>query len=106
VPSPTERANCATWLDDELRLMRPRVLIPVGRLAIERFLPRLPLEELIGCEHEIQHLGGTSVAIPLPHPSGASSWIHQGDHMTLLHQSLDLLAARIASLGDSKRSVA
>ena len=103
VPSPTERANCATWLDDELRLMRPRVLIPVGRLAIERFLPRLPLEELIGCEHEIQHLGGTSVAIPLPHPSGASSWIHQGDHMTLLSRALAHIGARLGELGISNR---
>src|SRR5947209_6104675 len=53
VPSPSERANCASWLEDELRLVRPRLLIPVGRLAIEHFLPRLPLEELIGREHQI-----------------------------------------------------
>jgi uracil-DNA glycosylase family 4 len=41
VPSLAERANCTGWLDDELALIRPRLLIPVGRLAIERFLPRL-----------------------------------------------------------------
>ena len=86
--------------------MRPRVLIPVGRLAIERFLPRLPLEALIGCEHEIQHLGGTSVAIPLPHPSGASSWIHQGDHMTLLSRALAHIGARLGELGISNRGEA
>jgi uracil-DNA glycosylase len=99
VPSPHERTNCASWLDDELRIMRPRLLIPVGRLAIERFLPRLPLESLIGQEHRIRHVGGASVAIPLPHPSGASSWIHQGDHMTLLSRALLCIRARLAELG-------
>jgi uracil-DNA glycosylase len=99
LPSPTARASCASWLDDELRLIRPRIVLPVGRLAIERFLPRLPLEQLIGREHAIAHSGGQSLAIPLPHPSGASSWIHQGDHMTLLFRALALIQAHLVELG-------
>ena len=104
VPSPSERANCAGWLDDELRLVRPRLLIPVGKLAIERFLPRLSLEELIGREHEIDHVAGRCVAVPLPHPSGASSWIHQGNHGLLLAHSLELIGARLAELGVLRRA--
>lgn len=99
VPSPAERANCASWLDSELKLLRPRLLVPVGRLAIERFLPHLPLEELIGREHDVEHAGGSCVAIPLPHPSGASSWIHQSNHGLLLSRSLELIGARLANLG-------
>jgi uracil-DNA glycosylase len=110
VPSPTEQANCQSWLEDELRIIRPRLLIPVGRLAIERFLPPLPLDELIGREHAVRHVAGESVAIPLPHPSGASSWIHQGDHPQLLARALELLSVRFAQLGviagASDRSVA
>ena len=98
VPSPLEQGNCSSWLEDELRIIRPRLLVPVGRLAIERFLPRLPLEALIGQEHPVQHAGGHSVAIPLPHPSGASSWIHQGDHPRLLARALELLADRLVEL--------
>lgn len=99
VPSPAERANCADWLNDELRILRPALLVPVGKLAIERFLAPRPLDELIGREHEVEHGGGRSVAIPLPHPSGASSWIHQGDHPALLDRALSLLGARLAALG-------
>lgn len=99
VPSPVERANCSSWLDDELRLVRPRLLLPVGRLAIERFLPRLPLEELIGREHEIDCAGLRVIAIPLPHPSGASSWIHQGNHAGLLSRALEQIGARLVELG-------
>ena len=104
VPSPSERANCASWLDAELNILRPRLLIPVGRLAIERFLPRRSLEELIGREHGVEHVGGTCVAIPLPHPSGASSWIHQGNHGRLLSRSLELIGARLADLGVARRA--
>ncbi len=110
VPSPAERAACASWLDDELQLVRPRLLIPVGRLAIARVLPRLPREALIGREHEVECAGAKVIAIPLPHPSGASSWIHQGDHGELLSRGLQCIRRRLAELGvvarASARSVA
>ena len=99
VPSPVERENCSTWLDDELRLLKPTLLIPVGRLAIERFLPKLPLDELIGQEHSVSAAGRQLTAIPLPHPSGASSWIHQGNHGRLLSRALEQIGTRLAELG-------
>jgi uracil-DNA glycosylase len=106
VPSPAERTNCTTWLEDELSIVRPRLLIPVGRLAIERFLPSLPLEQLIGREHEVEHAAGKSIAIPLPHPSGASSWIHQADHPDLLSRALEHIGTRLRQLGIISRSKA
>lgn len=110
LPSPMERANCTSWLDTELALVKPRLLIPVGRLAIERFLPRLPLNELIGRAHQIEHLAGKCVAVPLPHPSGASSWIHQADHGALLSRALEEIGCCLRDLGvltgNKRRSVA
>ena len=44
-PPPAGIANCAHWLDAELRLLRPKVLILVGQLAIARFLGRGSLED-------------------------------------------------------------
>jgi uracil-DNA glycosylase len=104
VPTPRERALCADWLGEELRIIRPAVLVPVGRLAIDHFLGAHPLAELIGREHEVAHEGGRSIAIPLPHPSGASSWIHALGNRALLDRALELLAVRI--LPDATRSVA
>jgi hypothetical protein len=43
----------------------------------------------------VEHAGGRSVAIPLPHPSGASSWIHEAGHRALLDRALALLAAEL-----------
>lgn len=110
VPSPAEQETCAVWLDSELRIIRPKLLIPVGKLAITRFLPNRPLGELIGRRHVVEHAGGRCDAIPLPHPSGASSWIHQGDHPQLLDRALRLIAKDLREFGVTKparrRSVA
>ena len=106
VPSTDEQLACAKWLDAELQIIRPKLLIPVGRLAMLRFLPNLPLEDLIGRAHEVDYNGGRSLAIPLPHPSGASSWVHQGNHPELLDAALSLLARELMTLEANGRSVA
>jgi uracil-DNA glycosylase len=95
VPTPRERERCGAWLADELRLIRPALIVPVGRLAIDRFLGPRPLSELIGHAHEVTHEGGRSIAIPLPHPSGASSWIHAPGNRVLLDRALELLGERL-----------
>jgi uracil-DNA glycosylase len=110
VPSLKEQESCAVWLEKELQIIRPKLLIPVGRLAITRFLPNLPLDQLIGRSHDVEHVGGRSIAIPLPHPSGASSWIHLGNHPRLLERALDMIGRELERLGigagPSNRSVA
>jgi uracil-DNA glycosylase len=110
VPSPKEQEACLVWLERELEIIKPRLLIPVGRLAITRFLPNLPLDQIIGRGHRVKHGSGESIAIPLPHPSGASSWIHQGNHPQLLDSALRLIGTELAALGvgrgPQRRSVA
>lgn len=101
VPSRHEQSSCADWLEAELRIVEPELLIPVGRLAIERFLPDIPLAELIGTKRTVDHAGGSSVVIPLPHPSGASSWVHQPDNKILLEKAIGLIGqelGRVVSL--------
>lgn len=106
VPSRAEQGHCGDWLAAELRLVRPALLIPVGRLAIERFFGPRPLDTVVGREHHIRHEGGETLAIPLPHPSGASSWIHQPGHKELLGRSLRLLRRRLEELKQERRSSA
>ena len=95
VPTREEQSRCADWLEGELRIIRPKLLIPVGRLAIERFLPKLPLDELIGTRHIVEHAGGSSSVIPLPHPSGASSWIHEPGNRGLVDRAIGLIALEL-----------
>ncbi len=93
VPSPREQAMCSDWLDSELAIIRPALLIPVGRLAIDRFLGTVPLDEVIGRAHVITVHHVRTTVVPLPHPSGASSWIHAPGHGALLERALGVLRA-------------
>ena len=95
VPTLRERANCVDWLTAELRIIRPSIIIPVGRVAIDHFLGPLPLRQVVGRAHDVEHLGIRAVVIPLPHPSGASSWVNVSSHRVLLEQSLDLVRERL-----------
>ena len=109
VPSPLQIANCSSWLNGEIELIAPRVIILVGRLAIERFLGAQPLHEQVGREFRVSELPGSPVAIPLPHPSGASSWIHAPGHAELVRSALRRIATRLPELvreSDRARSVA
>ena len=86
-PSPPEIANCATWLDREIALVRPRIVLLVGQLAIERFIGKVPLGDVVGTMKR----DGERVLIPLPHPSGASRWLNQADNRALLERALRIL---------------
>ncbi len=86
---------CGSWLEDELKLIRPKLIIPVGKLAIGYFLGDLPLSETVGKSHRASHVGGSSLVIPLPHPSGASSWIHTSGHRELVARALRLIGAEM-----------
>ncbi|OLC57586.1 MAG: hypothetical protein AUH85_02920 [Chloroflexi bacterium 13_1_40CM_4_68_4] len=83
-PSPAEIALCAPWLDRELDVVRPRVLVLLGRLAIDRFWGAAPLHEAVG---RMRRENGR-VLIPLPHPSGASRWLNDPSNRGLLDRAL------------------
>ena len=92
-PSPQEQDLCAFWREWELRLLRPRLIVPVGGLAIERLLGLKSLKECVGCRFE----HGDAAAIPLPHPSGASAWPNAPANRRQLQTAIALIHAELAS---------
>jgi uracil-DNA glycosylase len=99
VPSDAEVAACRPWLDRELTLLRPELLVPVGKLAMQQFLPPAPLVEQIGQRFEFAHGTRRIDVIPLPHPSGASTWPRTEPGKTLTLQALALLGKHPAFVG-------
>jgi uracil-DNA glycosylase len=92
VPSPLEIANCAPYLEEELRLIRPPTVIAVGQLAIKKFLPEnVPLQERVGRAFPITRGDLTFDVIPLPHPSGRSTWLVKPENQALLERGLELV---------------
>jgi uracil-DNA glycosylase len=96
VPSPEEIDACAPWLEREYELLRPALIIPVGRLAINRLLEPAPLHELVGRSFRVRLAGREADCIPLPHPSGASPWHRMEPGKALLSRALGLIAAHPA----------
>lgn len=98
VPAPDEIERCAFWMEREFTLLRPRLIIPVGKLAISQLLGVTPLDQAVGRIIKVRAGSAMVDAIPLPHPSGASAWPHQEPGKTLLAQALRLMAEHPAML--------
>jgi len=92
VPAPDEIRNCASWMDNEIEILRPRLIIPVGRLAITQFIDCAKLEKVIGRKFRAERAGHRFDVIPLPHPSGASPWHKIAPGKKLLGRALKLIA--------------
>jgi uracil-DNA glycosylase len=88
VPTPDEIRNCSSWMDEEIQILKPRLTIPVGRLAIAQFVECRKLEEVIGRKFRIERAGHRFDLIPLPHPSGASPWHKISPGKQLLERAL------------------
>ncbi|HTA88456.1 MAG TPA: uracil-DNA glycosylase family protein [Polyangiaceae bacterium] len=96
VPAPDEVANCRPWLDREIELLRPSLILPVGRVAIEQFLPARPLVDQIGTQHVVECGSLKCDVIPLPHPSGASTWPRAEPGKTLTLRALQRIGEHAA----------
>jgi uracil-DNA glycosylase len=92
VPAPDEIANCSAWMEREFELLRPALVLPVGKLAIAQFMPPAPLNDVIGKKFSVTYRGHAVDCIPLPHPSGASPWHRMEPGKTLLRRALALVA--------------
>jgi uracil-DNA glycosylase len=91
VPDEEEIANCAPWLEQEIALLQPQLVIPVGKLAITQFIETDKLAEVIGRRIPLERAGVRFEMIALPHPSGASTWHRTEPGKTLLREALELL---------------
>jgi uracil-DNA glycosylase len=96
VPTREEQALCRPWLDREIELINPRLIVPIGKLAIGLFFDPLPaLEDVIGTQ--IERDG--RVIIPLPHPSGASTWPNRPENAARIQKAIQLIAKQRHALG-------
>lgn len=95
VPTLAEQKLCRPYLDKEIELVNPQVIIPIGRLAISLYFPRrLKLTEIIGTQKQ---LDGRWI-IPLPHSSGASRWHQIESNRELIRQAIALIERHVKRL--------
>ena len=95
-PTTAERRLCSTWRTEELRLLRPTLVITVGGLAARAVIGVGSLTDCIGKSYVIDD----AVTIPLPHPSGASSWLNEPTNRARLGKALTHARREIARLDE------
>jgi uracil-DNA glycosylase len=95
VPSPFEIKTCSSWIKAEFTLLKPKLVIPVGKLAIEQCLESVPLIERVGQQFRKDLYGIECDIIPLPHPSGASTWYKRDPGKTLLTKALEVISKHL-----------
>ena len=92
VPNRREIEACEDWMQRDFELLRPKLVIAVGRLSISRFLSFKRLTEVVGEKHRAERFGQRFDLVPLPHPSGASTWHRTEPGRGLLQRALTELA--------------
>jgi uracil-DNA glycosylase len=104
VPSKGEQDLCRTWLEQELALVQPEIVVPVGGLAVSLLLGMRPLNRVVGFRLERpdddpvltpwarKHVPAAAKIVPLPHPSGASLWLNRPENQELVGKAIQILA--------------
>jgi uracil-DNA glycosylase len=93
-PAPPEQELCSFWREWELALIRPRLIVTVGGLALRRLLGKTGLAECVGRRFEHHE----AMVIPLPHPSGASSWLNDPANRRLVMTAVDAIREELRGL--------
>ena len=93
-PTAREQELCSFWREWELALLRPRLIVPVGGLAIRRLLGVTSLDASVGERFEV----GDAVAVPLPHPSGVSRWMNQAENRERVERAVERIHAELSAL--------
>jgi len=92
-PDPEEIGRCRTFLEREVGILKPELILPVGTMAIEQVLGHKgPLTEVVGTTRRVTYHGQEVDVIALPHPSGASTWHRMEPGKTLLAKALGRVA--------------
>ncbi len=106
-PSAKEIALCSGHLDREMALVRPEIVVSLGRMAAERLdltARKQSLAELVGSVRPAERAGHAFRLIPLPHPSGVSRWLNDPAHRARLDAALTVLAREALAMHDDTPS--
>jgi uracil-DNA glycosylase len=100
-PSSRELLLCSGWLNQQINLIEPKVIILFGKMAIDRFLGPGTMTERIGQSYIRDGVD----FIPLPHSSGASTWLNHPENRARLELALDLIREAWERVVNDYRSV-
>lgn len=89
-PSPIEIAACKPWLDQQLEIIKPKLIVTLGRFSLAKFLPGAKISGVHGEAKRVKE----GVVLPMYHPAAA---LRSGQMMAAFENDFtknkDLIAA-------------
>ena len=80
-PLPTEIEACRKWLDRQIEIIHPKMIVTLGRYSLARYFPH----ESIGKIHGKARKLGAVIYYPMYHPAAA---LHQGSLRRLIEADM------------------
>ena len=94
-PLPTEIKNCQKWLDIQLELISPKMIVTLGRYSLAKFFPG----ETIGKVHGKERIKGDVIYYPMYHPAAA---LHQQSLRQTIEADMQKIPSILAQAGEKK----
>ena len=90
-PQPEEIDACRAYVDGQIALIDPRVIVTLGRFSMAPWFPGARISAIHGQPKRI----GARMVVPMFHPAAA---LHQPKYRPLLHQDFKQLPGFIAQM--------
>jgi DNA polymerase len=90
-PLPVEIHNCKAWLDRQLEIIRPKVIVTLGRYSMSRFFPGKTISQIHGISVEKDGV----IYFAMYHPAAA---LHQQSLRDTLKKDMQKIPGLLAGL--------
>ena len=88
-PLPGEIAACKPWLDQQLEILKPRVIVTLGRFSMSRYFPGQAISRIHGQPRRVDDV----TVVPMYHPAAA---LHQASLRHTIEDDFKKLPAILA----------
>jgi DNA polymerase len=89
-PMPDEIEACRKWLDRQIELIQPEVIVTLGRFSMNRFIPGASISRIHGDPRVVDGI----TVVPMFHPAAA---LHQERYRSLIVEDFKKLPAILAA---------
>lgn len=96
-PMPDEIEACSKWLNRQIELIRPEVIVTLGRHSMNRFIPGATISRIHGDPRVVDGI----TVVPMFHPAAA---LHQERYRSLIVADFQKLPAILATAQERSRA--
>jgi DNA polymerase len=93
-PLPEELSACAPYLDRQLQIINPKVIVTLGRFSMARFIPNAKISEIHGQPVKVKGM----LVVPFYHPAAA---LHRPSLRSVVEEDFARLPELIQDAGET-----